>query len=165
MSPLRFTPQQRTLVRLHKLTFLIDRIAEQALTEHSNITFGQFRLLMALQHHRALSQKKVANFHGLTEAAISRVVETLVKRKYIVRQANPTNRREHILMLTPVGERQAVRAMATLTKTFRKLFGVLTATENEHFNHTLERLLAVVWHESHHVMTVSGSRRPTRQTR
>lgn len=140
-----FSPQQRTLIKLHKLTFLIDRMADHALAKRSHITLGQFRLLMALRYHRALSQKNVAQFHGLTEAAISRVVETLVKSKSIIRQSNPTNRREHILLLTPAGERQVNSAIKTLSHTFERLFTVLKPAEQRQFDAVLDRLLGTIW--------------------
>ncbi len=152
MTPHPIDPTRDLSQKFHKLTFLLDRIADQTLADGPGLTFGQYRLLMALHHRRALSQKKVAQFHGLTEAAVSRTIDVLVKRKFIVRQSNPTNRREHLILLTPSGERHALKAHKILTARFAKLYEVLSPSERDALLSLLQKLLGGIWEEGKKVM-------------
>lgn len=134
--------------QLHKLTFLMERLAEQALKERHQLTLADVRLLMAVRHHGATSQNMVAIFHGLTEAAISRKISSLVQAKLVLRVTNPTNRREHVLMLTPRGRRTADRATRLLEQTFRPLYRALSAGEQRQLSHALDQLTRAIWLKS-----------------
>lgn len=136
--------------RLYKLTFLMGRLAEQTLRDKTALTFGQFKLLMALRRHGQISQKTVAGFHGLTEAAVSRKIDELVKQKLITRTPNPTNRREHLLAVTLKGERQAALAHRLLDKKFSGLFAVL-GPKKKQLENILDILLASIWEKNHRV--------------
>jgi DNA-binding MarR family transcriptional regulator len=136
--------------KLYKLTFLMGRLAEQTLADQADLTFGQFKLLMALRRHGQISQKTVAKFHGLTEAAVSRKIQELVKQKLITRVANPINRREHLLSLTPKGEKQATKAHDTLSRKFESLFSVLGSNRTQ-FQLMLDALLGAIWEKNHRI--------------
>ncbi len=151
-------PTRDLSVKLRKLSFLLDRIADQTLADGPDLTFGQYRLLMVLKHRRALSQKTMAQFHGLSEAAVSRTIDLLVKRKFIVRQTNPSNRREHLIMITPAGEKQALKAHQLLTEKFEGLYSVLSPTDRQHLNSLLQKLLSAIWEEGKQVMCGPGRR-------
>ncbi len=131
--------------RLHKLTFMMDRLAEQALRQDADLTFGEFRLLMALRRHGSLSQKAVAKFHGLTEAAVSRKITDLVQRKLILRAINPVNRREHLLGLTAAGEKLVLKAHAVLDKNMAGIFSAVSKKDIATFERTLDTLLTSIW--------------------
>lgn len=134
-------------IRLHKLTFLMDRLAEQTLRDGADLTFAQYRMLMALKRFGAIPQNRVAAFHGLTQAAVSRKIDELVGHKLVARVPNPANRREHILTLTKQGDARSAKAHRVLHVTFAKLYGVLSSAEQEALRKTLTRLLGAIWED------------------
>ncbi|MBI4092586.1 MAG: winged helix-turn-helix transcriptional regulator [Candidatus Kerfeldbacteria bacterium] len=138
-------------IRLHKLTFLMDRLAEQTLREGADLTFAQYRMLMALQRFGAIPQNRLAAFHGLTAGAVSRKIEELVEQKLVARVQNPTNRREHILTMTKQGDARSAKAHRVLHATFAKLYGVLNQAEQEALRKTLTRLLGAIWEEGRRI--------------
>jgi DNA-binding MarR family transcriptional regulator len=152
MAPTPTNPTRDAGMKIRKLGFLMDRLADQTLRESANLSFAQFRILRMLMHAGALSQKAIASWHGLTDAAVSRQVDDLVKEKLVIRQINPANRREHILMLTPTGTRQAEKAKLVLGKKFNGLFSVLPVRERRQLETSLERLLEAIWEEHGRVL-------------
>lgn len=150
MPPSQKPSQRDVSWQLYKLTFLMMRLAEQTLRDSTDLTFGQFKLLMALRRHGQISQKTVAKFHGLTEAAVSRTINDMVKQKLLTQTANPLNRREHLLKLTPKGESQALKTHELLNRKFATLFSVL-GRKKPQFQAMVETLLATIWEKNHRV--------------
>jgi predicted transcriptional regulator len=50
----------------------------------------------------------VARFLGVTKPAVSQIIESMVRQKYVVRQTSKTDRREHKLTLTAAGRKAMV---------------------------------------------------------
>ncbi len=129
-------------VKLHKLTCVLGRIAAHELHVQLDLTFSQFRMLMALRKRGQVTQKHIARFHGLTEAAVSRQIEILHEKKLILRTENQNNRRERMLTLTKEGHATAEKAIKTINEQLSTLFGVLSAKQKNDFEVSLEKLLA-----------------------
>lgn len=138
------SPSKEVGIKVHKLACLLDRLAADTLSEKIGLTFSQFRILMVLKRHGEFSQKKIATFHGLTEAAISRQIDILLKKGLLERSENKENRREHILKLTSQGRQFGERAAAALENRFDAIFSKLPEKEREGFHQGLEMLLTQV---------------------
>lgn len=109
----------------------MNRLASHTLEKHTKLTFPQFRILAAIAKHQQLSQKKIAEFHGVTEAAISKMIDMLLKTKLIERKNNPKNRREKILTLLPAGLSVVSRSMRSLEGAFEKPLHALGGRRNQ----------------------------------
>jgi DNA-binding MarR family transcriptional regulator len=107
--------------RFHKLMFLMDRHADQLLRKEFDLGLAQFFILMAIFEHTECSQRDIAKYLELTEPAVSRHVEGLTTRGYIVRRTNANNRREHLLQLSEDG-----------THSYHQITGALIALADEH---------------------------------
>lgn len=68
------------------------------------LSFAQFRVVKALEHHRGASLSQVAEHLGATLSAASKVVDGLVERGYVQRETAEDDRRKLTLSLTPSGE-------------------------------------------------------------
>jgi DNA-binding MarR family transcriptional regulator len=90
---------------LQHLAVLIGRQSDQVLQEQLGIGMSQFRILQAVQANPSVQQKQVASLLGQTEASVSRQVKLMMTRGMISAEANPQNRREHITVILPKGER------------------------------------------------------------
>jgi len=130
--------------KVHKLACLMGRAAEQALADDGGLTFSQFRMLMAVHRGRDLTQKRVARFHGLTEAAVSRQIEILREKKLLQTEENADNRRERKLTLTEKGTLLLAKARKTLESTFASPFAKLAAEEKRHLDTYLTTLIAAL---------------------
>jgi len=84
------------------------------------LTIAQFRILMRLDHG-CQSNKQLAEWVGISTAAMSRTIEVLVVKGYVQRKAAESDRREVILALTAQGKKkyEAIKEMAKLTLTPR----------------------------------------------
>jgi DNA-binding MarR family transcriptional regulator len=104
--------------KIHKLVFIMDKIADQLLQKEVGIGFAQFRMLMVLGKYPHVSQKRIAGFMGLTQAAVSKQMNALVHKGWLARKQNPGNRRENVLCLTAKGRKMVLRAAGILEKEF-----------------------------------------------
>ncbi len=113
------------VIALHKAVFAMDRSVDRLLAERFDLTFSQFFILRVLAKRSGTTQKAIAGARGLTEAAVSRSIDVLLEKKLVTRKVNPTNRREHMLVLTKDGtklEWQARRAALGKIKSALKEF-------------------------------------------
>ncbi len=69
------------------------------------ITVDQWVLLKIIEKHQPLSQKELAIQSLRDPASITRTLDLLEKKAYIVRAAIADNRRQHNINLTPAGEK------------------------------------------------------------
>jgi MarR family multiple antibiotic resistance transcriptional regulator len=135
---------QNASLMLHKLNLGLVRKAEVELQRELAISYSQFLILAAAAHAKAASQCHVARFLNITEAAVSRQVETLVDKGWLLRTPNPANRREHILVLTPAGVTIATKARGLVAGLHHHEFAVLTAAERGELDRILVKLLDAV---------------------
>lgn len=129
-------------MHLHKLACITDRLAAHVLKNQFNLTFPQFFILMALKKRGNISQTTVAQYHGLTEAAISKQITQLQKIQYVRKKINASNRREHILQLAPQGSEIIKKAMKILSQHFATIFNILSKEDQKSFGQNLEKVSA-----------------------
>jgi DNA-binding MarR family transcriptional regulator len=127
--------------KIRKAAFMMDKIAERILQKSLDLTMSQFRVLVILNAHDGVSQKALARFLGLTQAAISRQTEILRAKGLVTRAENPTCRREHVLALTAEGKRQFGVGSSILDRTFDDLLEGIGQEEEEDLNRSLDGLL------------------------
>jgi DNA-binding MarR family transcriptional regulator len=79
--------------------------------EHLNM--GQFRML-AILHESPRSLGELAASHHVTPSTMSRTIDVLVRKSWVARETDPSDRRQVILTLTDDG-RAALSAMGQHT--------------------------------------------------
>lgn len=141
LSPAKRSPSWDVVVRLHKIVFILDRRAHQLIRDRLGLAYSQFMIIMALKHRGRISQVHLAEASGLTAAAISRKVNDLVIKGFVRDQVNPRNRRQHVLTLTPAGERAAGKAQEALGGAFDSIFRRLSRPEQTALDRGLQALL------------------------
>lgn len=128
----------------HKAVFVIDKIADKILQDNLNLTYSQFRILAAIKRNPDVSQKDIADYLDMTEAAVSRQIEFVVKREFVKKTENKKNRRQSVLALTSLGINQLQKAFKTLDAKFEEVFGVINPKEREVLSTAFSKLLKVV---------------------
>ncbi len=76
-------------------------------------------------------QKVIADKLGQTEAAISRQVKLLKEGGFLITIINPKNRREHLTIPTPKGERITEKAMELVNKHHAPMLDLLSDKQRE----------------------------------
>ena len=129
---------------LHKLGFLMDKIGDTTLQKHFQMTFSQFKILIAINHKKDASQRDIADFWDMTEAAVSRQIEILMNKKLVARRENKENRREHLLNLTQSGLKSLDKATKLLDQEYGKIYSVIPLEEQKILVNNLDTLLQTI---------------------
>lgn len=98
------------------IALVVTRQSDQVLLEQLGIGISQYRILSLLKGSVGMSQANIAKGLGQTEASISRQIKLLVNHGLVVSQPCPSNRRTHIISLTPKGARHLEGASQILAK-------------------------------------------------
>jgi DNA-binding MarR family transcriptional regulator len=90
--------------QLLEIVPLIMRAVRNIHTEQAlDLTVPQFRALLFVQRHRGASLSETSEFLGLTLPSSSKLVDQLVKRRFLDRENDPEDRRRMVLRLTARG--------------------------------------------------------------
>jgi DNA-binding MarR family transcriptional regulator len=84
------------------------RLAELAL-EEAGLSRIQYRILQHLRHGHSI-QSDLAFQLAVTKQSVTRLVDTLVDKRYLTRRVDPADRRRVIHAITPNGRRTLERA-------------------------------------------------------
>lgn len=96
------------------------RFAQRNLKKtNTDITVDQALLLTYLNNHSDFSQNKIAVLMFKDNASVTRMIELLIKKKYLKRHINEQDRRKFNLKLTAVGQ-----------KTLNDFFPVISSNRN-----------------------------------
>lgn len=114
---------------LHHLSVVLDRQSDVLLQERLDISYSQFKILMALKWRSNVQQKQIAQKLGQTEASVSRQIKGLIEAGLLTVNKKSADRREHITMLTPKGEALVNKAMKALNDYHAPVFARLSFSE------------------------------------
>lgn len=106
---------------LHELSQRIDSESDQILRERFGIGFAQYKVLLAVDAQKGISQKKIAFDLAQTEASISRQVGILIDKDFIYIGPAKDNRK-HPIYLTSRGEEVVIKATSALNDHHRHIF-------------------------------------------
>jgi DNA-binding MarR family transcriptional regulator len=106
------------------------------------ITLSQFKLLKLVANTNAHSIGDVAAFLGVSNAAASKAVDKLVRRKMLHRAEGAADRRAAELSLTPRAQRLLAAYDARRDERLREIFRPFSPAQLERVAETLDRLSA-----------------------
>ncbi|MCH9741557.1 MAG: MarR family transcriptional regulator [Epsilonproteobacteria bacterium] len=69
-----------------------------------NIYTEQFALLCSLNEYGTSTVSQLAEYNYKDKTTISRLVDSLIKKEFILREPSPTDRRSYLISLTAKGE-------------------------------------------------------------
>lgn len=81
------------------------RVGQPAIWETYGLSRAQAGLLFMIAYHQNIHVKKIAEFLGVSKSAASQLVDPLVNKKLVIRQADSNDRRISRLIITPEGMR------------------------------------------------------------
>lgn len=107
--------------------------------ERFNLTVEQFQVLRRIRRGIA-SVSAIAADSRTSRSAVSRAVETLVRRELVTRSCNPEDRRNLPLALTGEGQRVMSAIYAEAEAWLAERFAHLDGDEREQLQHALSLL-------------------------
>jgi MarR family transcriptional regulator for hemolysin len=106
----------------------------------ADISIPQFRTLAFIQRNPDSSLSNLAEHLGLTLPSASKLVDGLVKQKFLIRQESKTDRRRLTLGLTAAGGSIVNSARTNAQANLAKRLDGLSLAEMEMLHQTLQRL-------------------------
>jgi len=101
--------------------------SEMRIRRPADLSVPQFRVLAFLRRREGTSLSDVADHLGLTLSTMSKMVDALVLRNYVIREVCPDDRRRMVLGLTSLGrsvfDKAACHARARIAHTLSGLSG------------------------------------------
>lgn len=113
---------QTYLYKLHRLTNSLDKLFDQTLRNHADISFSQFTLMLSIDKHQPTTQRTIADFLDLSPGAISRQVDVARQNGLISVSGVASNRRAQSISLTQNGEAAITRGLNALEQHVFHLF-------------------------------------------
>lgn len=105
------------------------------------ITVDQWLIIKVLMENPGISQQNIAEKAFKDNASVTRIIDLLVKSKYLDRKVNPKDRRTSILKVTAAGE-EIINKVQDLVLQNRKMAQTgITIEELENLNTTLKKII------------------------
>lgn len=129
---------------LIRLATLLMKKGDQVLQAKLGLTFAQLHVLIMVQCFSPVSQSQLAEHLHLTQAAVSRIAELMVKKGLLNRETNANNRRINLLTITPKGEDLILQAQTLVRRLEDRLYRHVTAAKFDVWSAVTTQLLSVL---------------------
>lgn len=131
--------QRNITYLLHKITTQMELLEDGLLQLRLGISYSQFRIMVALNEGKEC-QKEIADYWKISEAAVSRQIENLVKLGYVVNSQDDANKRKNKAILTDKGSLALKEAFEMLDAEYDQIYKDAEITDNMNFAESLEKL-------------------------
>ena len=105
---------EQLALALHRATALVDRVADAYLRPAHGIGISVFSALITIDAIGPARQSAIAAGLGVTRAAVTQRLADLTDRGLVEVIGDPSNRRAHLVSLSPAGKRLLAEAWAGL---------------------------------------------------
>lgn len=129
---------------IQQLATTLSKQIDDLLVPEIGLSHSQYRVLLALEWNPRAQQKTIAMHLGQTEASVSRQMKLLAESSLIIINQNPTNRRTHIIAVTPFGMKQTEAASAIIRRTYESKHNELGVARLQHLIQELHALQAAI---------------------
>lgn len=125
-------PEETVFYLLDKSIRLYRQMSQRRLTsEGLNITIDQWLILNTLKNNPEATQNEIAEAVFKDTASLTRIIDLLVKKKYLSRKSSGTDRRRFELKITDEGEKLLEEVVKVISVNRRTALKGLAEKENE----------------------------------
>ncbi len=107
-----------------------------------DITIDQSLVLIILNNKTTSSQKEIADLIFKDYASITRIIELMVKKEYLIRTSNQNDRRKFNLELTDKGEKTLDLLTPEIQQNRRKALKGLSTDEIDQLDKILHKIIS-----------------------
>jgi DNA-binding MarR family transcriptional regulator len=100
-----------------------------------------FSILYFLAENHGCSQQFICNHLAVDKTAMVKIIDFLIRSGYIKRTVNPSDRREHFILLTGKGKKQSNMVVNAFTELEERMFSRVKKQERAIFVKVLERTI------------------------
>jgi DNA-binding MarR family transcriptional regulator len=131
---------------IHMLYVSIQKHLERSLSEHGEISFSQFLILVGFScnAHEKVTQAKLAEYLLLTEATVSRHVGILVAKKLLTKEQDIANKKMYNLKLTQEGSRIFEDSKKIITHELEKVFGDISEKDKKNIMQHFTKVISLL---------------------
>ena len=122
-----------------KVTFELDRAADQLLQEDVGISYRRFLFLTVLQHTGTVTQHELAVALGYSDPAVSTMLVELAGDGYIQTAKSPQHGRKRLVSITPKGNEVVAQGRQLLDSHFDQLL-VMAGVDAHLYRELTERI-------------------------
>jgi DNA-binding MarR family transcriptional regulator len=125
---------------VHKLNFVVrDKLKSRV--RPCPLSPLHLRTLKFVHHHGHATMKSIADYLLITPPSATSLVENLVEKGLIKREADKTDRRMVRLVMTPKGKQALVRGLEAMKKRMEAVVGILDEKDIIKLNSILGTIL------------------------
>ncbi|MCB2204760.1 MarR family transcriptional regulator [bacterium] len=104
---------------------------QERIAERANISLSEFKCLRAFRNDTELSVKDIAHRMSLTSSRLTRIIDGLVKKRFVTRHIDPEDRRIINVRLTKQGEIIARKVSNDCTHIYEQVLQTVNPGEHE----------------------------------
>lgn len=123
---------------------LIFKLIQDIFIDVNDLQYAAYHLLHYVYSHERCTQRQIARDFFHTEAAISRMVNELVVKGYLIRTVPKEDRRKSIIEVSENGRAKVKRLESRINKVLTDIFSDLSASEIENITNQNKRIQEIV---------------------
>jgi len=132
--------EQFLTYRILSLTSRLNRQAVQILDEACGLRLPEWRCLAMIGRHKKLNLFNISEIAGMDRAQVTRSIQSLVEKDYVVTERASLDRRTVSAKLTKAGQRLYDQTYPVMEQRQLRLLSALSPSDRKAFNRILERL-------------------------
>lgn len=115
-------------------------LKQEHIAERAHLSLSEFKCLRAFRSDTELSVKDIAQRMSLTSSRLTRIIDGLVKKRYVTRHIDPHDRRIINVRLTRQGEAMARKVSNECTHVYEQVLSIIDPKDHEHIIAAVDRL-------------------------
>lgn len=126
-----------------KISSAINRTITRGFVQQNiDITPEQWSVMACLWNKDKVTQQSLCKLTSKDKPSITRLIDKLEKRNYVVRVSDPTDRRINLIHLTLAGSELQKKASDIIQNVIETTLSNITDNELNHFRATLKKILS-----------------------
>lgn len=106
-----------------------------------SITPEQWGVINFLLMSDGITQNQIGSLIGKDHTCVSRLVDTLIKKKLIVKKTSPTDKRINLIFLTELGKKIQNDVVYTVEHSLDTVFKNVSEEEKQIFSNVLDKII------------------------
>jgi MarR family transcriptional regulator, 2-MHQ and catechol-resistance regulon repressor len=117
---------------------------QEEIAERAHLSLSEFKCLRAFRRDTEMSVKDIAHRMSLTSSRLTRIIDGLVKKRFVTRHIDPHDRRIINVRLTKQGETVAKKVTSDCTHVYEQVLGIMQPKDHERIIQAINELAGVM---------------------
>jgi DNA-binding MarR family transcriptional regulator len=117
---------------------------EERLAKSHNLTQAEFRCLKSMQEGEIINNREIANRLRLSASRLTRIIDGLVQKGFVVREIDPLDRRNMRLYLSPKGVEFVKKMNDDYTQIHKEILENIEKDQHEPLIQAMTNLLSAL---------------------